>query len=888
MNEHRPNPDQLLKRIKEEERQEKSGKLKIYLGAAPGVGKTFTMLQDAISKRSKGLDVVVGIVESHGRQEVENLLQNFEILPKQVIQYREKKLSEFDLDGALKRNPALILVDEMAHKNVSGLRHAKRWQDIKELLDRGIDVYTTLNIQHIESLNDVVSQIIHAHIKETVPDSMLELADTVELVDLAPEDLLKRLQEGKVYFPKQAELAKEHFFRKGNLTALRELALRTTAERVSAQVLLYRQGQGIQHIWPTKEKILVCVGPGTEATKLIRTARRIAMNLHTEWIAVYVDVPQMSLSEKKRNRAIQNLQLVEQLGGQTRILLGTDIVKEIIHFAREQNISRILIGKKSKITWKNRLFGTLLNKFIQQSGEIDIHAITEETFSTETIKERPEKKTISWRFYSIAILAVIIASLVNLALYPYMHTSSLILLYLLAVTIVAAYGQTFPSILTSILSVFAYDFLFIPPFFTCSIRNFQDVATLTTMLLVALIVSNLTITARKQTESARFAENQTADLHTLSRKLSSTRGTDKLLDVGIHYITDMFDSDVMALLPENDTLKIRASTGRTKEKKLSPKEQSVAQWVYDLGQVAGLGTDTLPFSEALYVPLLASQGVMGVLRIHPFLPNHLFSPEQMHLLERCATQLSLALEVDKLQEKARKSELKHETDRVRNALLQDISHDLRTPIISAMGTASTLMEMSGRLNAEKVKQLGKNIYSELDQLNRLINNLLQITYLEAESVKLQKQFYSLPELIKNVVKTLSNKLDKRAIHLQVPENFPDVPFDHVFLEEVFINLLDNAIKFTQPGSSIDISLEVEKNKVIVSIEDHGPGIMADEVNKLFEKFYRGRQLTTERGLGLGLAICRSIIKAHGGDIWAENRDGGGAVFRFTLPLSLTA
>lgn len=883
MKEHRPNPETLLKRIQQEERHEQQGKLKIYLGAAPGVGKTYTMLQDAIAKRSQGLDVVVGIVESHGRQEITNLLTHLEVLPKQKIEYRGKQLTEFDLDGALKRNPGLILVDEMAHQNIPGLRHTKRWQDIKEILDRGIDVYTTLNIQHIESLNDVVSQIIHAHVKETVPDSMLDLADTIELVDLPPEDLLKRLQEGKVYFPKQAELAQEHFFRKGNLNALRELALRTTAERVNAQVLLYRQGQGIQHVWPTKEKILVCVSPGTESIKLIRTARRIATHLQAEWIAVYVDNPQANFSEEKRNHAIQNLRLVEQLGGKTRILLGTDIVNEILRFAHEQNISRIIIGKKSKLTLKNRLFGSLLNQFIRQSGEIDIHVISEESGSAKSPSMILDKKNIPWKYYGFAMMAVAAASIINLVLYPYMHTSSLIMFYLLAVTLVALFGKIGPSAFASVLSVITYDFLFIPPFFTCSIRNLQDIFTLATMLLVALIVSNLTIHARRQTEMARFAEHQTADLHSLSRTLASTRGVDKLLDVAIPYLADIFNSEVDALLPENNLLKIR--TSHLSEKNISTKEQGVAQWVYDMGQIAGLGTDTLPFSDALYVPLLASQGTIGVLRIRPIRPEIFFTPEQIHLLERCAAQIALAIEVDRLQETAKKSELKYETDRVRNALLQSVSHDLRTPLISAMGTASTLMEMGNELGTEKVKQLGKNMYLELEQLSRLINNLLQMSYLEAESVTLQKQPYSLHELVIRVIKTSQKKIDKRTINLHIPDSIPNIPFDPVFLEEVFINLLDNAIKFTPSTSSIDISAIVEKNNVIISIEDHGPGIVADEINKLFEKFYRGRELTTERGLGLGLAICRSIINAHGGEIWVENRKKGhGATFKFTLPL----
>ena len=883
----RQNPEKLLQRIQDEERRQKRGKLKIYLGAAPGVGKTYTMLQDALAQHDKGLDVVIGIAESHGRKEIDALIKDIVTIPKQVIDYRGKQLLEFDLDAALKRSPELILVDEMAHTNVPGLRHAKRWQDIKELLDRGINVYTTLNVQHIESLNDQVSQIIHAPVRETVPDSMIEIADTIELVDLPPDDLLKRLQEGKIYIPEQARLAVEHFFRKGNLTALRELALRTTAERVGTDVLLYRQGQGIKHIWPTKEKILVCVGGRLESLKLIRAARRMATSLQAEWIAIHVDVPRIRSSEAKRDRAIQNLRFAEQLGAETRVLIGPDIIKEILNFAHEQNVTQIMVWKHIRTRWQEFFLRSLADEIVRNSGEIDVYIMTGER---SALKPTPpytsslnteERKSKKWRNYIISICTVVIATVINTLLYPFLHSSELIMVYLLSVTLVATLGQIGPSILASVLSVLAFAYFFTPPFYTFAITNIEYIFTLLVMLLVAQIISHLTILNRRQIELARFAETQTAALHSLSRQLANTRGVDKLLEIGIHYLSSVFDSDVLMLIPKNNCLVIRTKD-KTNEM-LDVKEQSIAEWVYALGQVAGLGTDTLSFSDALYVPLLASQGAIGVARIHPH-SKRLFTPEQMHLIESCTNQIGLAIEVDRLQEQAKKKELKVETDRARSTLLQSVSHDLRTPLIGIIAAASTLMENGDQIEAKSVKKLGKDIYLESEQLSRLINNLLQITYLEDKNVKPQKQFSSIKDTINLVIRTSTKKLGKRPVHINIPDHLPDIPFDTLLIQEVLINLIDNAIKFTPPLTAINIIVEIQNEKMIISIEDYGPGIAMDEMKKLFEKFYRGQKITTERGLGLGLAICRHIIEAHDGQIWAENKEEGGAAFRFTLPL----
>ncbi len=647
---HRPDPEKLLKQVQKEELQEKQGKLKIYLGAAPGVGKTYSMLQDALIKRGQGFDVVIGVAESHGRQEIENLVKIFEILPKQVINYKGIKLHEFDLDGALNRNPGLILMDEMAHTNASGLRHDKRWQDIKEILNHGIDVYTTCNVQHIESINDIAAKIIEVKIKETVPDSILELADTIELVDLPPEDLLKRLREGKVYFPNNARLAAEKFFQKGNLAALRELALRFTAERVRTEVLLYRKGKGKTHLWQTKEKILVCVGPGIESNRLIRTACRMSTNLHADWIAVHIDSPRLHFSEEQQNDVTRNLRFAEQLGAETKILSGFDLVKEIIAFAREQNVTLIMVWKHIHSHWRNIFFKSLADEIVRYSSEINVFIVTP-SITDEYTDVVPEhltytNKTSKIPAYAVSIGVVALVTYINFFLGAYFANANLIMTYLLGVTVVALLGRTGPSILACILSVLACDFFFIPPRFSFAISDIQYFFTLMVMLIVTLVISHLTVLTRRQAEAARISERHMATLHTLSQKLSSTRSLPKLLELAVHHMGDIFNSGVAILLPEKKQLVTKAHY-RT-DHTLNPKEQSVAQWSFDSGQIAGRGTDTLPFSKALYVPLLAPKGIVGVLRVQPMKPNYLFTPIQMRLLESCANQIAIVIEVDRL------------------------------------------------------------------------------------------------------------------------------------------------------------------------------------------------------------------------------------------------
>ncbi|HLF66043.1 MAG TPA: DUF4118 domain-containing protein [Gammaproteobacteria bacterium] len=631
----RPNPDQLLLTVQKEQQRDARGKLKIYLGAAPGVGKTYSMLQDAYERRQDGLDVVLGIIESHGRVEIEALIEKFEMIPKATHEYHGKLLSELDLNAILKRNPGLVLIDELAHTNIPGLRHDKRWQDIEEALAHGIDVYTTLNVQHIESLNDIIADITQIHIRETVPDSLLDSADSLELVDLSPDELLIRLAEGKVYFPAQAEIAKENFFKIGNLIALRELALRVAAKYAGSKVISYRQEQGIHSVWPTQEKILACIGYNSNAMKIIREARRMADTMQTDLFVVFVDSPRITTSHAQRDEAIHYLRFAEQLGAQTRILTGLDIVSSIMEFARSQNITQIVIGKKNRPWWKRILHRNVTDELIRKSEEIDVYVITETLTSTNHIQTTPSKKKVSWKTYGIAIALLALATGINFILFPFLAASDLIMIYMLATTLVALQGERDPAILASILSVIIYDFCFVPPLYSFTVANIHYLLTLLVMLVVSQIISYLTVLSRRQAEIAHEAEYYTSALYTLSHKLARTRGSQPLLEIGTQTIADVFDCKADILLSDVD------------KTTLSDKEKGIAQWVYDLRKNAGWGTHTLSYLDALYVPMIASQSVVGVLRISPHHRDRFYTPDQMRLLESFTHQIALAFEVDK-------------------------------------------------------------------------------------------------------------------------------------------------------------------------------------------------------------------------------------------------
>ena len=880
MAQRRPAPEAFLPEAKEEGARGRAGRLKVFLGAAPGVGKTYAMLQAARIKQGEGENMSVGVVETHGRRETEALLEGLEVLPRRSVEYRGVKLQEFDLDGALARAPALILVDELAHTNAPGSRHPKRWQDVLELLGRGIDVYSTLNIQHLETLNDIVVQITGVTVRETVPDSLLERAD-IELVDLPPEELIERLREGKVYVPEMAARAVENFFKLPNLAALRELSLRATAEGVGVVVESHRRRQAPEAIWPTKERLLVAVGPGPNSAKLVRAARRMAAGFRAEWIAVFIESSTQRLSEKARVSAIDNLRMAERLGGETLTLTTRDVVEGVLDLARQRNVTKIVVGKSRRPRWLERLQGSIVGELIHRSGDIDVYVIRGETEGAQA----PASESLGMTHaplseYGLSLVAAAIATAVCYAIFPFLALTNLVMAYLVGALLVASRGHRGPAALYSMLSVLCFDFFFVPPRFNFAVSDTQYLFTFIVMTAVAMLISDLTVRIRAQAESARLGEMRTAAMHALSRQLASTRGVQAILDIAVRHVAEVFDSEIIALMPGlAGSLEIRSASGVKDE--LEDKERSVAQWVFDLGQSAGLGTQTLPVVEALYAPLLGAEGPVGVLRVRPRRKERLLVPDQMLLLESFAHQIGLSLEVDRLQDNAKQAQVEAEKERLRSALLSSVSHDLRTPLAAIIGSARSVLQSLGSMPMEKVRELLENVQSEGEWLARLVNNLIEATRLETGAARIRKEPGSIEEVLGAALGRLEDVLKGREVTTRLPADLPLVPLDSVLTEQVFLNLLENAVRHTPAATPIEISASADRGVLTVEVADRGPGISSDELERVFEKFYHAR---SSKGAGLGLAICRAILNVHGGRIWAENRKEGGAAFRFTLPI----
>ncbi|MFI5183360.1 MAG: DUF4118 domain-containing protein [Vicinamibacteria bacterium] len=882
MNDGRPDPDVLLERVREQEARSKRGKLKIFFGANAGVGKTYAMLEAARRHVAEGRDVVVGWVETHGRQETAALLEGLPKLPARRYVHRDAQISEFDLDAALARHPSLLILDELAHTNATGARHAKRWQDVEELLEAGIDIDTTLNVQHIESLNDVVAQITGVAVRETVPDAVLEQADEVELVDLPPDDLLQRLQEGKVYLPDQAQRAIRSFFRKGNLIALRELALRRTAERVDEQMRTYRRDHGIARTWPAAERLLVCVGPNPASVRLIRATRRMAAGLRAEWVALYVETPLHGrLPESDRQWLDDNLRLAEQLGGRTAILSGHDVGAEVLAYARDHNVTKIVAGKPTHPRWRDRLKGSLVDELVRGSGDIDVYILSGDPDEGERpapLRSREGRPAA----YLPAILVVGLCTLISWGMFPFFAASNLVLVYILGVAFVATRYERGPAILASFLSVACFDFFFVPPYMTFAVTDTQYVLTFAIMLVVALLVSNLASRVREQTESARQREKRTAILYALSRDLAATRGSEGIAQASARHAADVLSTPAAVLLPRDDG-RLVPMTAEGSAFTLEPRDEGVARWVLEHGRMAGLGTDTLPGAGALFLPMTGTQRPVAVLGVRPTGPQG-FSPDQVHILEALASQTAAALERARLADEAQQALVDVETERLRNALLSSVSHDLRTPLAAITGAASSLLDDGEGIDPEARRELTATIFEEADRLNRLVRNLLDMTRLQSGAVQVAREWHPLEEIVGSALNRLEPRLQGRPVVTHIADNLPLVALDGVLIEQVLVNLIENAVKYTPSGSPVEISAWRGDGEITVEVADQGAGVPPGEEERVFEKFHRIETRERPGGVGLGLTVCRGIVAAHGGRIWAENRPGGGAAFRFTLPL----
>ncbi|WP_447979841.1 DUF4118 domain-containing protein [Candidatus Nitrospira bockiana] len=882
---HRPDPDALLKRVQEEEVRKTRGKLKIFFGATAGVGKTYAMLEAAHEQKREGVDVVIGMVVTHGRAETEELVKGLEPLPPRLVEHRGVQLKELDVDAALARRPTLVLIDELAHTNAPGSRHPKRWQDVEELLAAGMNVYTTVNVQHLESLNDVVAQITGIRVRETIPDSILEKADDVELIDLPPDDLLQRLKEGKVYVPEQAQQAIRHFFRKGNLIALRELALRSTAERVDQQMQVYRRDHAVPQTWPAAETILVCVNMKPRGAMLVRAARRMAAGLHAKWIALYVQTSRhLRLPDSERNRVVETLRLAEQLGAETVTLTSDHVSQEILTYARERNVTKIVVGKPVRARWKEWLVGSVVQDLVRNSGDIDIYVMTGEAGDSRPLQRHKVRQKINWMLYGKAAAVVSVFTALNWLLFPYFGVANLIMVYLLGVAFVATRWGLGPSILASVTSVAAFDFFFIPPYLTFAVSDTQYFVTFAVMLTIALLISRLTVRLHQEAFAAHQREKRTAVLYAMSRELAKHRKMTDLIAAASRHIHETFGSQVAFFLPD-DTGRLVLQRTHNLFFEVAPKEKGVAQWVYEHGQQAGLGTDTLPGSAALYWPLVGTQGTVGVVAVRPPQEGHRLDLEQLHLLETLANQTAIALARARLAKQSHVAQVQAETERLRSTILSAVSHDLRTPLATITGAASTALSSLNGEKPEHIRQMLQAIYDEANRLDRLVRNLLDMTRLEAGAIDVKKEWHPIEEVVEGALTRMERRLEGRHINTHFASNLPLVPIDGVLIQQVLINLLENAIKYSEPGPPIDLSAWVEDDELVLEVADGGPGIPDGDEERIFQKFYRGGR--QEGGVGLGLTISRGIIDAHGGRIQAYNRARGGATFRISLPLGGT-
>lgn len=882
----RPDPDALLAQVQAEEVKQARGKLKIFFGAAPGVGKTYAMLEAARKVGKEGADVVIGYVEPHCRPDTQALVLGLDVLPRLEIDYRGTKLYEFNLDAALALHPQILIVDELAHSNAQGVTHTKRWQDVMQLLEAGIDVYTTLNVQHLESLNDIIAQITGVVVRETVPDSVFESADEVELVDLPPDNLIERLREGKVYIPREAERAIANFFTKGNLIALRELALRRMAERVGEQMDVYRDKHAVHGTWPARDRLLVCIGPSPFAERLVRATRRMAASLKAPWIAVHIEGPNdANLSESSREQLTQTLRLVEQLGGETVTLSGQNIADELIQYARSRNVTKIVVGKPRQPLWKELFRGSLVYGLTRKCGDIDVYVISGDLPPTTTPLRPPRIIPGSRLNYLWATGVVLICTGISAILSRQLAPTNLAMIYLLGVVAVALWLGRGPSIFTAIISVAVFDFCFVPPRWTFAVGDTQYVFTFLVMLITGLIISTLTGRVQFQAESARRRERRTAALYAIGRELTATQSREQIAKIAVQHVMAAVDVQATVLLPDKDQ-KLVAFGQNLNDTSLNIHSEAVAKWAFDHGQTAGRGTATLPGSQGLYLPLQTSRKSVGVLGVIP-LSSKSVDFDQIHLLEAFAGLIALALERAELEAEADQVRLDIETERMRSSLLSTVSHDLRTPLSIIIGAGSTLLEGEQTLEPKLRRELITSIIDESERLNRLVANLLDMTRLQAGALEVRKQWQPVEEVVGATLARLSRQLADHPVTTNIAADLPFVPLDDLLIQQVLINLLENAVRHTPAGTPVEISARRETDSIVIEVADRGPGLPQGELNRLFEKFYQPATSKNRIGAGLGLAICRGIVQLHGGKIEAANHPGGGAIFRFFLPLDGT-
>ena len=896
----RPDPDRLLAAVDAAHAQARRGRLRIFFGAAAGVGKTYAMLEAARAARAAGTDVVVGYVEPHGRKDTERLLEGLEHLPTQTVSHRGISLREFDLDLALQRRPAVLLVDELAHSNPAAgsprPRHAKRWQDVEELLDAGISVWTTVNVQHLEGLNDLVAGITGIRQQETVPDRVFDSADQVELIDLPAEDLLARLSAGKVYVAEQAGQALGNFFLPANLAALRELALRKTADRVDASVREFGNASGTSRPWLARERLMVALGPDEQAEQLVRAGKRLADGLDAQWTVVYVETPSLlRLAASARNRRIAVLRLAESLGAETVTLDGPTAAASLLEYLRTRKANRIVVGFPKRRGWRALLQPSTVTELVRRAGNIDIIIVGSQPGdagarqreqamragatgeSVESVAPRP----LRWRQYLWGLATTIACTAVAWQAAPHVERSNLVMIYLLGAALAGLRLGRGPAILASLANVAAFDFFFVPPRYTFAVLDTQYILTFAVMLIIALVLANLMASIRLQTRIAGHRERRTAALYSMSRELAQARGADNMVRLAEQHIAEVFASEAQVLLPGSDR-RLRAAATPTAQWRA---DDSVAEWVYDHGTAAGLGTDTLAGAGALYLPLSGTSRCFGVLAVRPANARRILLPEQRHLLETFAGQLALALERAATAEQAEAARVAAETEGLRSSLLASISHDLRTPLAVIAGASGTLADNPGLDEATR-QELARSIQGHAEDMTGLISNVLDLMRLESGAVHARLDEHDLVDLVDGALRRVDRQLEHHHVKFAPADDLPAVKVDGVLVTQLFANLLDNAARYTPAGTTIEILATQAGEHVHVSVQDDGPGLPAGDPATLFDKFQRGRAESQVTGVGLGLSICKAIMQVHGGTISARNRPQGGAQFDFDLPVAV--
>ena len=883
MDEHRPDPDQLLAAVQRQEGSLDRGKLKIFLGMAAGVGKTYAMLEAAQQLKSAGTDVVVGVVETHGRVETQALLDKLEVIPLREMEYHGSILREIDLDAILARQPQLVLVDELAHTNAPESRHLKRYQDVLELLEAGINVYSTVNVQHFESRADSVYQITGIHVHETVPDTLIEIADEIELIDLSPEELRKRLAEGKVYTAERVEVAANNFFRLGNLTALREMALRLTAERVDHQLQDYMQVKHIAGPWKSGERLMVAVSPAQFSERLIRWTRRMAYSLEASWVAVHVESSRQ-LSESEKEGLARNLALARKLGAEVVITSGENIADTLIRLARQRNITQIVLGKPLRSRWDEFFRGSLVDRLIHISGDIDIYIVTgdEPAHPRNSKLSQPGLKIHSyWRDYFLSGLVIGLITLVDYILLPYMGYQAVGLIELFAVLMIAVFLGRGPALLGATLSALSWNFLFIEPRFTFEINRAQDIILFFLYFGIAAIAGNLTARLRDQEKCARTNSDRTMALYTLTHEIAQALNMDEMLHTAVEQMSAVFEADIAIILAKGSNL--HPSAHPVSMFNLNEKEYSVAFWVFENSKPAGRFTDTLPMADTYYVPLLTPNRTVGVLGIKARQDTR-FSADQEILIETFVSQVALMIEREMLDESAEQAAMLQESENLYNTLLNSISHELRTPIATIAGAASSLNDEITLANPIKRNLLIQDIRDSADRLNRLVENLLDMSRLESGRLKLKLEWCDAGDVIGVAVKKMEKRLGKRSLVIRHDPETPLVQMDFVLIEQVLQNLLENACLYTPANTPIKIHTQRLPGKLAISITDHGQGIPDEAMENIFEKFYR-IQGSASGGTGLGLSVSRGLVEAHGGQLTVENVHGAGARFTILLPAS---